>query len=181
MGVRGLFLALLLVVQTACSQAADATKFPYFDSDGGRIRDKAKILSPETESRLEEWLEDAEAEFGQQMVIVTVSSLHGMKIGDFSLGYANAWGIGDAVRNDGLQLLVAPSEREVRIEVGLGLERTFTDEYCQQVVDLMLPYFREGKFDEGVTAGTEELVRHMRLYPSLPANDDKPDLRRGAA
>jgi uncharacterized protein len=165
-------LAVLVVLLMGCSQADPEPTFPYFSKEGGRVRDMAGILSPSTEAALTAQLDHAEAQWGPQMVVVTVDSLHGMAIEDFSLEYARAWGIGDAKRHDGLQLLIAPNERKLRIEVGKGLERSFTDLYCKQVIDRMTPYFRSGDFEGGITEGVNELVSHMRQHPTIPANDN---------
>jgi len=157
----------------ACSAAAEPTPFPYFNKEGGRIRDMANLLSPEVEGHLTDQLDRAEASYGPQMAVVTVDSLHDYSIEDFSLFYARAWSLGDKVRNDGMLLLVAPNERKVRIEIGKGIEDTFTDVYCKEVIDhAIIPRFKEGDFEAGITAGVDELVTHMREHPTLPANDN---------
>ncbi|WP_369027095.1 YgcG family protein [Qipengyuania sp. RANM35] len=164
-----------------CSQPEPEPTFPYFSEEGGRVRDMANVLSPSTEAALTAQLDRAEQQFGQQVGVVTVASLEGYPIEDFSLEYARAWKLGDAKRNDGLQILIALNERKIRIEVGKGIERTFTDIYCKEVIDMMTPYFRDGDFDAGVTVGVAELVRHMEQYPSLPANDNRPASQEKAA
>jgi uncharacterized protein len=157
----------------ACSASAESPAFPYFDKEGGRVRDMANVLSPQAEARLTAALDEAEANYGPQMAIVTVSSLHGYEIADFSLKYARAWGLGDKERNDGLQLLVAPNERKVRIEVGKGIEKTFTDLYCKDILDdVIIPRFTEGSLEAGIIAGVDEMIAHMRENPTLPANDN---------
>jgi uncharacterized protein len=157
----------------ACSASAEPKPFPYFETEGGRVRDLANALSPPEEKRLTEELDAAEASYGPQMAVVVVPSLHGYSIEDFTLSYARAWGLGDHRRNDGLLLLVAPKERKVRIEVGKGLEHSFTDVYCQHVIEAMiLPRFKQGILEEGISAGVSELVAHMRAHPTLPANDN---------
>ncbi len=145
------------------------------------MRDMANILSPEVEAALQQRLDDAQEQWGPQMAVVTVETLHGYTIEEFSLEYARSWGLGDAQRNDGLLLLVAPSERKLRIEVGKGIERTFTDVYCQQVIATMIPYFSSGDFDGGVSAGVDEMVGQMRRHPTAPANDNPIPAREKAA
>jgi uncharacterized protein len=163
----------LMLALAACSAAAEPKAFPYFEKDGGRVRDMAQVLSPETEQRLTAQLDAAEARYGPQLAVVTVSSLHDYPIEDFSLFYARAWGLGDRKRNDGLLLLVAPNERKVRIEVGKGVEGTFTDVYCKEVLDhVLLPRFKKGDLEGGISAGVNELVVHMQEHPTLPANDN---------
>jgi len=166
---------LMLLALAACSAAAEPKPkpFAYFEAEGGRVRDMAQVLSPETEQRLILALDTAQAHYGPQMGVVTVASLHNLPIEEFSLRYANAWGLGDKRRNDGLLLLVAPKEHAMRIEVGKGIETSFTDEYCAEVIEqTMLPKFRQGDLEGGITAGAAELIHHMREHPTLPANDN---------
>ncbi|GAA0283006.1 hypothetical protein GCM10009127_25540 [Alteraurantiacibacter aestuarii] len=133
-------------------------------------------MSPETEVQLTMKLDRAEAAFGPQLAVVTVDSLEGLTIEDFSIKYARAWGLGDPDRNDGLMVLVAPNERRVRIEVGRGIEDSFTDLFCAEVIEsAFLPSFRSGEFDAGLTAGIDLLVERMQQYPTIPANDNLPN------
>jgi len=166
---------LATAVLAACSAQQEPPAFPYFEAEGGRVRDGADILSSAAEQSLVATLDAAEASFGTQLAIVTVESLHGYSIEDFSLLYARAWGLGDGERNDGLLLLVAPDERRVRIEVGKGIEETFTDLYCKDVIEsAIIPRFREGNMEGGVVAGAEALIDQMRKHPTIPANDNAP-------
>ncbi len=162
---------------TACSvedAGQETPSFPYFTDEGGRVRDLADVLSPAFEAELTSRLNSAERSYGQQMAVVTVPDLHGYSIDDFSLAYANEWGLGDADRNDGLMILLAPNERRVRIEIGLGLENDFPDDFCQQVIDdQMLTAFVNGNYEGGISAGTDALIARMHAYPSIPANDNQ--------
>ena len=157
----------------ACAEQTAPPAFEYFEEEGGRVRDLADILSPEFEARMTEALDEAEADYGYQMAIVTTPSLHGYSIEDFSLFYARAWGLGDAERNDGLLLLVAPNARRVRIEVGKGIENSFTDLYAASVLqEAVIPAFRNSDFEGGIEAGTRMMIEKMREFPTIPANDN---------
>jgi uncharacterized protein len=165
-------IAVLLGCGAVDQQEPTVIPFAYFDKGGGRVKDRAEILSPEIETRLALMLATAERSYGPQMGVVTVNSLHGYSIEDFSLKYANAWGLGDKSRSDGIMLLVAPNERQVRIEIGIGIENTFTDQYAQSVIDLLISEFEAGDFDGGVMKASEALIEHMRRNPTVPANDN---------
>lgn len=158
----------------ACAAASEEMPaFAYFDEQGGRVRDGAGILSPEVQAQLVQDLDRAEQNYGPQLAVVTVDSLEGYSIEDFSLEYARAWGLGDAERNDGLMVLIAPNERKVRIEVGSGIEGSFTDLFCAEIIEnAFLPSFKDGEFEAGLTAGVELLIEHMQRYPTIPANDN---------
>lgn len=124
--------------------------------------DAADIISAPVEARLTDKLEALESDTGVQLVVATTPTLDGREISAYSLDLANAWGIGSAERNDGLLLLVAPNERQVRIDVGLGLEATVRDEEAAQIIyDDIVPHFREGDFESGISAGVDGLIREV--------------------
>jgi uncharacterized protein len=179
---RLIMVTLASALLASCSAAAEPKPFPYFDKEGGRVRDLAQVLPPALEARQTGDLDSAEENYGPQMAVVTVPSLHGISIEDFSLSYARAWKLGDKTRNDGIMLLVAPTERKVRIEVGKGIEGTFTDVYCKDVLEkAILPRFKSGDIAADVAAGVDALVANMRRHPTIPANDDATSLHTAKA
>jgi uncharacterized protein len=115
-------------------------------------------------------LEDFERDTKRQVVIVTVPDLQGFPIEDFGYRLGRAWGIGEKGKNTGAILLVAPKQREVRIEVGYGLEGELTDARARQIIEqTILPHFRAGNFDAGVTTGTLAILRALGWQGATPA------------
>lgn len=162
-------LAMLLVG----SPAAAAPTFPALT---GRVVDQAGIIAPEVEASLTSKLEALEAGTSRQLVVVTVSSLQGLEIEEYGYQLGRTWGIGEAKRNTGVLLIVAPNERSVRIEVGYGLEGILTDALSNVILqERVLPRFREGDMTGGVVAGADALIGQL----SLP--DDQAKARVAAA
>ena len=125
----------------------------------GWVTDAAHILSPEQQARLSAKLQQLERSTQHQVVVVTVPTLGGRDVADFTRDLANEWGIGRKGYNDGVVLLVAPNERKVRLAVGYGLEGKLTDNACQQIIEkTMLPRFRQGDVPGGIEAGTDALI-----------------------
>jgi len=176
----GRFLVLLTAsLLAACTAAAEDEASP---SQQGRVRDLAGILEPEVETRLTARLAAAEASYGPQVGIVTVVSLNGKPIEEFTTAYANQWGLGDNDRDDGLIIVVAPNERKARIGTGLGIERTYSDDWAQEVIDkTLLPQFRQGNYGRGLEAAVDMIVVRMKQHPTAPANDNAPIKVREAA
>ncbi len=128
----------------------------------GRVTDAADVLTPAQELSLSAKLEDLERTTHHQMVVVTVPTLRGADIATFTRDLANRWRIGRKGHDDGVVLLVAPSEKRVRIAVGYGLEKTLTDAACKQIIDeQMLPSFREGDLPRGIAAGVDALIARL--------------------
>jgi uncharacterized protein len=156
-----LFLALLLAPTLALAQ-------PKFPPLTGRVVDNANLLSPATEQKLTGELAALEQKTGRQLVVATLPDLQGYEIEDYGYQLLRAWGIGRKEQDDGVILIVAPTERKVRIEVGYGLEPVLTDALSSVIIQrAILPKFRAGDFEAGVVAGTEELVRQL----GLPADE----------
>lgn len=115
--------------------------------------DNADLLDGVAERALTDRLEQLEAQTSDQVVVVTVPTLGGLTIEKYSFDLANRWGIGRADVNNGVLLVVAPNERKVRIEVGLGLEGLLTDEKATEIIQSILPAFRAGQMQQGVLDG----------------------------
>ena len=89
--------------------------------------DDAHILSDATKSDLTQKLAALEAKTSRQLVVVTLPSLQGYEIADYGYQLGRAWGIGQKKLNNGVLLIIAPTEHKARIEVGYGLEPILTD------------------------------------------------------
>ena len=94
----------------------------------GRVVDQAGVLSPSIKDELETMLATHENNTTNQVVVVvvTIKSLGNAQIEEYSLELARRWGIGQKGKDNGVLLSVAPNDKQVRIEVGYGLEGTLT-------------------------------------------------------
>lgn len=125
----------------------------------GRVNDYAAMLSPDTSDQLENRLATFEQEQSTQIVILTVMTLGGVPLEEFSLKVAEKWQIGQQGRDNGALLLVARNEREVRIEVGYGLEGSLTDLAAGRIIrHQIIPHFKQGKFDLGILNGAQAMM-----------------------
>ena len=128
--------------------------------------DEANIISASTESRLVQELARLEADTHRQFVIVTTPSLEGQPIATWSIDLAREIGLGRQHHSDGIMLVVAPTERKVRVEVGCGLEAWLPDEYAAMIIrEHMLPLFRESRLQDGIDAGAEMIIARLRSDP----------------
>ena len=167
---RSLFCALAALLTLGCAAEAEpAEALPALELTG-RVVDAAAILPPEFEERLTARLAHLEQQTGVQLVVATTPDLEGRKIEAYALDLANGWGLGDSRRNDGLLLLVAPAERNVRIEIGSGLEASIRDEEAATIIrDAILPHFRTGDFVGGIKAGVTGLAIEVTPVPMKEA------------
>ena len=157
-------LAALALAFSFLTVPASAQTFPELS---GRVVDQANLLEPATEAALTAKLSALEAETGDQLVVVTLGSLQGYEIEEYGYRLGRAWGIGQSENDSGVMLIVAPTERKVRIEVGYGLEPILTDAFSSDVIQSrVLPPFRQNDFQSGIVAGSDAIIAQLRLDPA---------------
>lgn len=161
-----LALAGVLATILAANPAA-SLEVPYL---AGRVTDLAEILSAEAEVRLDGRLERLEAAEGAQLAVLTLPSLEGENLEDYSIRVVETWKLGRADADDGALLLIARDDRKMRLEVGYGLESILTDAYSRRILDeIVRPRFRTGDFDGGVERAIEAVSSLIEGNDVLPA------------
>jgi uncharacterized protein len=151
--------------------AAPAASVPAADLPRltGRVVDTADLLTPSQEAGLTAELAALERRTSDQLVVVTTPSLGGRTIGQYGLALGNGWHIGQRGKDNGVLLIVAPTEHQVRIEVGYGLEAILTNARAQQIIqDAILPHFRQSHWREGIEAGTQAIVATLIAHENEP-------------
>ncbi len=151
-------LALFFLALTLLFLAGSAYADPKFPPLTARIVDDAHLLKPADKAAIEADLKALEAKSSDQLVVYTTDSLQGYPIEDYGYRLGRAWGIGQKGTNNGVLLIVAPTERKVRIEVGRGLEPDLTDLMTTLIIqNAILPEFRRGDFSAGIKAGVRDI------------------------
>lgn len=121
----------------------------------GYVNDFANVLDARTKAGLEGTLSSLEQKTGAEVAVVTVSSLDDTPIEDYAVKLFQTWGIGKKGKDNGVLILVAPNDRQVRIEVGYGLEGAINDALAGRIIrERMLPAFKTGDFNAGIAGGT---------------------------
>lgn len=158
------FVVLLLVVSSAFAE-------PPIPALTGRVVDQAGILDASTIEAITSQLAGYESSTGNQVVVVTLSELKGYPIEDWGLALGRGWGIGQKGKNNGVLLIVAPNDRELRIEVGYGLEGDLPDATANTIIDSeIVPYFKRGDMKGGVRAGVNAILAALggKYTPTKP-------------
>ena len=128
----------------------------------GWVTDQADLLDPQVERDIAARLQSLENNTGHQIALVTVTSVEGADIAQFTNDLGNRWRVGRKEFDDGVVILVAPNERQVRIAVADGLRSALTDEFCQNVIETrMTPHFSRGNFAQGITSGADALIARL--------------------
>jgi uncharacterized protein len=134
-----------------------------------RVTDRTGTLTPDQSASLESKLEALEADVGAQVAVLLVSTARPEAIEQYALRVVEAWRLGRADVDDGVLLLVALEDREVRIEVGYGLEGALTDATANRIIDeAIVPHFRNGDMYGGLASGVDRIVAVVRGEPLPP-------------
>lgn len=135
----------------------------------GRVVDTVEALTPDQRVDLEAMLQAFEQRKGSQIAVLIVGTTYPEPIEAYSLRVAEAWKIGRKGVNDGIVLVIARSDRTLRLEVGYGLEGVVADATANRLIDeVIVPRFREDDFYGGIKAGLDRLIRLIDGEPLPP-------------
>ena len=124
------------------------------------VTDQAGVLSPEQLAALEAKLVAIDDSSSNQIAVVILSSLEGQPKEEYANKLFREWGIGNKKTNNGVLVLVAIQDRQIRIEVGYGLEGAIPDVTALSIIDNDIkPAFKAGAYYEGLDKATDDLAK----------------------
>ncbi len=136
-----------------------ALNLPNYSS---RVNDFAQIFSSDFKLNLEQKLTQIETNTTNQIAVVTVENLQGITIEDYSEQLFKYWGIGQKEKDNGILVLIALEEKQVRIEVGYGLEPIITDGRAGEIIRKQItPEFKNGNYEKGVLNGIDKINQYF--------------------
>jgi len=139
--------------------AASAADIPSLE---GYVTDQAGLISSEMKVKLEAYLKDFEKSDSIQIFILTIPSLEGKTLEEYSIEVAETWK-GQTDKDNGVLLLVTRDDRQAWVEAGYGLKSILTDLLAGRIInDEIIPRLKEGKFEEGIAAGLGGIVAIVR-------------------
>ena len=149
---------LLLAIATAFAQQRAIPP-----QAGHLIHDQANVLSQQDQAMLEYLVKAEEDSTSNQIAVLIVPSLDGDEIDSYTLRVAKEWKLGDEKKDNGVLWLIAIKERQMRIEVGRGLEGVLTDAQSSRIDrNQVAPYFRQGDYATGVKTGVVAIIQTIR-------------------
>jgi uncharacterized protein len=152
------FLLIFLFFASALAVSADKIKDIH---PTGYVTDLAGIIHADSKARLESLCLELEQKTGAQMAIVTVRSLDGDTVEQYANDLYKQLGIGTKKEDRGVLLLVAPTDRKSRVEVGYGLEPVINDARAGDTGRLMHSYFLQGNYSGGIEVGAWKLAKFI--------------------
>lgn len=123
------------------------------------VSDFAKILDASTQARINNFAKELEVKTTAQVAVVTVPTTSPEPIENYAVKFFEQWGIGQKGKDNGVLLLVAVNDRQVRIEVGYGLEGALTDAMSRSIIErYIVPEFKSGQYSLGVLKGATAII-----------------------
>jgi uncharacterized protein len=155
-------ISLLSLILIAASTFAQT--FPEINSPARLVNDFADILSADEERLLENKLVAFDDSTSTQITIVSLSNLDGEPASYYAPKLAEAWGIGNKQRNNGILILVSmDNPREVFIATGYGVEEFVTDGLAKRIInEHMLPAFKQQRYYDGLNQGSDDLMQLLK-------------------
>ena len=138
----------------------------------GYVNDFANVLSPSGREQLTALCTEVDQKAQAQIAIVTVKSLGGRSVEDYSLDLATRWGVGPKQKDRGVMILLAVEDHKYRFEVGYGLEGILPDGRVGGFGREAVPYLRQNNYDAALLLMTRRVAnviaadRGVGLTPS---------------
>ena len=161
--------ALLAVLLLAWCSFAWAEKIADIRPQG-YVTDLANVINPTTKARLETLCAEVEQKTGAQIAVVTINSLEGRSKEDYAADLYKQLGVGSKKDNRGVLLLLAPKERQYKIEIGYGLEPVINDARAGDIGREMVPNLRSGDYGAAVLVGTTRVAQLIAADKGVQLN-----------
>jgi uncharacterized protein len=141
------------------ARAVHAQTVDVIEPTGRWVTDRADLLDEGEERALEQKLRTYEDSTSTQIVVVTIPSLEGVPPEMYALEIGRSWGVGQEGQDNGVVILIARDDREIRIETGYGLEGAIPDVVAERIYrNVMAPRFRAGDYYGGLSEAVDYLV-----------------------
>src|SRR5262245_59319892 len=173
---RSLMLAICLYGLSRCLVVLGQNdKFPAYVA---HVNDFAKVIDAPTNQRLETLLENFEERTATQIGVVTLITLEGRPLEEYSNQLYRTWGIGaksGSAKDKGALLIIALQERKTRLEVGYGLEGDLPDGLAGEIIRRMRPELQQGQYSEAMTTGVSTLLATLaeQWNITIPGSEDR--------
>lgn len=154
---------LLTINLLLCLTTAFAQQLAIPPQGGRMIHDEAHVLSSNDVAMLEYMVKVAEDSTSNQIAVLIISSLEGDEIDSYANRVFNEWRLGQSKRDNGILFLVAINDRQMKIEVGRGLEGVLTDAQSSRINrNQVAPFFKREQYGEGVKAGVVAIIQTIK-------------------
>jgi uncharacterized protein len=155
--VKVTFFVILSALILSVAKDLSAQDFPA--RPVGMVNDFAGMLSGSERSNLEQRLRTYRDTTSNVVVIATIENLQGYDIQPFATKMFSDWRMWEGDRRNGVLILIARDDRQVRIEVGYGLEAAIPDILAGRIIqEIIIPDFRAGNVYSALVKSTDMIM-----------------------
>ena len=147
-----------LIISIFFSYSALALAIPPLNSP---IVDQAGLLSTKLADALSRSLINLKRQTGTELALLTVNSLEGEPIENYSISVVDKWKLGQKDKDNGILFLISLKDRKMRIEVGQGLEGEIPDAMAGRIISAVRPYFKNSDYQGGIVFGLSKIVERL--------------------
>ncbi len=164
--MRNVIYFIIILAFTAFLAGCDGKSVPtqevFYPAVTNYVSDEFNVLKAETKLALVDTLTKFDSKDKGQVAVAIVKTIQPLTVEEYSIKLAEKWKVGYKGFDNGVILVLATEDRRVRIEVGRGVEDKITDGQAGRILDeKVVPFLKESKWDEGVTAGVNEIISRL--------------------
>ena len=172
---HSLSLFVLWFVSACLVVCADEPQYPL--APDGYIYDGAHIINPADSAKITQLFIELQNKTTAQVAIATVPSTTPESIEAYAVKLFSRWGVGQKGKDNGVLFLIARDDRNLRIEVGYGLEGALPDAICKKVIsNIILPDFKNSNFSGGILKGATAIVSLVAKEYNVAITGDENDI-----
>jgi len=140
------------------------------DKPAAWVMDYANVLTPVETSTLNAMLAGLEQRSSNQIFIAIFNRVpENYYLDDFAVRLYEKWRPGLPDQDNGILIVIFIQDRQIRIEVGYGLEDVVTDAQAGRLIsDFIAPEFKQGNYYGGLRAGLDVLIPAAEGKYQLP-------------
>jgi len=159
-----------LILAAAFNAFASTPQPPAVPRD--YVTDLAGIIRSDTKNRLNASLQELERKTSAQVLVLTVQSLDGQSIEEFSFNTKEKWRLGQKRKDNGMLIVVAVQDRKYHFATGYGLENILPDSLLGSIGrEYLIPYFRQDDYSTGIASATTAIMRIIAKHEGVQLTD----------
>ena len=152
------------------------TAWAAYPQYSGYVNDFSHVLSGDATQQIEKKLSDFDKRTTNQIAVITVDTTQPETLAEYSIHLADQWKVGQKGKDNGVIMLFSMKDRQMRIEVGRGLEGDLTDIQSKHILDdVIRPEFQKGDYATGIDKGTTAVMQTITPHGATPSASIKPN------
>ncbi|WP_263379847.1 TPM domain-containing protein [Granulicella paludicola] len=162
------------VLLAACSVFARAQVVDKLPAPTDYVSDFANVIDPGSKQQIDELCSELDHQAHAQVAVVTIPSLEGQSIEEFSTALEDKWKVGPKSTDRGLLMVFAIKEHKRRIEVGYGLEGILNDAKVGDIGRSMVPQLEQAQYGPAIYGGLQQISRVIATDAGVTLTQSQP-------